>query len=43
VKLADLADNLDPERLAALPAEEQQRLRAQYEPARERLLAPREP
>ena len=43
VKLADLADNLDPDRLAALPAEEQQRLRAQYEPARERLLAPREP
>jgi len=43
VKLADLADNLDPERLAALPGEEQQRLRAQYEPARERLLAPREP
>ena len=43
VKLADLADNLDPERLAALPAEEQQRLRAKYELARELLLAPREP
>ena len=39
VKLADLADNLDPDRLAALPFEEQQRLRAKYEPARERLLA----
>ena len=43
VKLADLADNLDPDRLAALPPEEQQRLRAKYEPARERLLASREP
>jgi len=39
VKLADLADNLDPDRLAALPAELQQRLRAKYEPARKRLLA----
>lgn len=41
VKLADLADNLDPDRLAALPAEEQQRLRRKYEPAREQLLAAR--
>ena len=39
VKLADLADNLDPDRLAALATEDQQRLRAKYEPARERLLA----
>jgi len=37
VKLADLADNLDPDRLAQLPPEEQQRLRDKYEPARERL------
>jgi (p)ppGpp synthase/HD superfamily hydrolase len=39
VKLADLDDNLDPDRLAALPAKHQKRLRAKYEPARERLLA----
>jgi hypothetical protein len=39
VKLADLADNLDPDRPAALPAEERQRLRAKYEPAREPPLA----
>jgi len=39
VKLADLADNLHPDRLSRLPTEEQHRLRAKYEPARARLLA----
>ncbi len=38
MKLADLADNLDEARLALLPREKQERLRAKYEPAVARLL-----
>ena len=34
VKLADIEDNLDPDRLARLPEAEAARLRAKYEPAR---------
>ena len=39
VKLADLRDNLDPDRLAKLPADEAARLRAKYGPALEFLEA----
>lgn len=38
VKLADLADNLDPGRLARLPFEVRARLQAKYKAAQERLL-----
>ena len=38
VKLADLADNLRPERLALLPAEQAEGLRRRYEAARALLL-----
>lgn len=38
MKPADVADNLDPDRLAALPVDERERLQAKYEPARTRLL-----
>lgn len=37
VKLADIADNLDPRRLALLPAETREPLHERYEAARERL------
>jgi hypothetical protein len=37
VKLADIADNLDPARLAALDSDVAARLRAKYEPARDAL------
>jgi (p)ppGpp synthase/HD superfamily hydrolase len=39
IKLADLADNLDPDRLAQLPAPEAARLRAKYQEAIKILLS----